>query len=639
MPILIAFLIALPGLYAYRAGRKFFHQPHDDDFAGRYFKYQQQSALCFWLCLILLYGLLIACPSPAKIFNRLLDWTLGLGVILVYLAAYVIFLTGFSLIDRVVREDRLNFLGRLSFNLGLLFLVFWPYLLLSLSLFGGQGCFNLRLLLVAALFILMYFFAPHFWRVILAAREIADPDLTRRAARLAQKAGVKPVKIYEFPAAGLKFANAFAVGSWGGAKGIFISTYARQNLGPDEQEGIYAHEIGHLRSNQTTRRSAALLVSLAAVILMNILFPRPVPGLPWVYFVFALVLIKVLVPSQQFEQEADLFAVKAAGSAEAAINGLQRIYQLGILPRRLAIADEGKISHPSLSRRIRYMRRQSGQPMPRLEQAREFEADAELQKLIFTIDSFIVEYQDGRRDLCPYPDIQAMFIQPRKDGCWLTVKYRGRIKPLKAAVKADFSILAPVIETVEYSFSDVPAVDFNQYCRAYYLMSALIAFFGLALSFFAGPALFVLGVVGLAVRSKWFYLAYCAGAGIMMLGALLQPWTIGRLLVYVLGLSVLISLIDFSRFRHADEEAGQSNRYIFYAGVGLLTIQTLVLVLLATIRLAPTAMVLYRYVFLNLAALAAGFVAAGDWHQNRRLIALAIAILELLVFVFGIIRP
>ncbi len=47
---------------------------------------------------------------------------------------------------------------------------------------------------------------------------------------------------------------------------------------------------------------------------------------------------------------------------------------------------------------------------------------------------------------------------------------------------------------------------------------------------------------------------------------------------------------------------------------------------------------MYRFVFLNLAALSAGLLAAGDWRQNRRLAALALAGLELIIFVFGIIR-
>ncbi len=638
MLILAALLIVFPGFFAYLRGRAFLRREHNDDFAGRYFKYQQRSALCFWLCLILLYVLLPFDPSLAHVFNVLLDYTLGLGVILIYLAVYLVFVVGYALIDHVVRDDRLNLTGRVLFNTGLLFLVFWPYLLLSLALFGGYDYYVFRLFFIAILFALMYVFAPHFWRVILGAREIADPGLAGRVAQLAQKAGVKPVKIYGFSAAGLKFANAFAVGSWGGTKGIFISEYARQNLTPDEQAGIYAHEIGHLRANQTTRRSIALLLPLAAVIVMNILFPRSALGLSWAYFVFALILIKVLVPSQKFEREADLFAVGACGTPEAVISGLQRIYQLGILPRRFAMADEAKISHPSLSRRIKYMRQQTGQPMPRLEQDREFEATAELKKLIFATDSFVVEYQDGRRESCPYPDIQTMFIQQRKEGCWLMVKYRGRIKPLKAVVKAGYNDLAQVVEIVENGFNDQPAVDFNQYRRAYYMMGALIAFFGLTLSFFCGPALFVLGVVGLAKRSKWFYLSYCLGSGIMALAALIQPWPTGRIVVFVLALCVLISLADFSRFRHADEETGRATRIVFYAGLGLLAVQTLVLILIAGMRMPPGIINLYRFVFLNLAALSAGLLAAGDWRENRRLIALALAGLELIIFIFGIIR-
>ena len=253
-------------------------------------------------------------------------------------------------------------------------------------------------------------------------------------------------------------------------------------------------------------------------------------------------------------------------------------------------------------------------------------------------DSFVVEYKDGRRESSPYPDIQTMFIQARKEGCLLMVKYRGRIKPLKAVVKADYNDLAPVIEIAENGFNDQPIVDFNQYRRAYYIMGALIAFFGLTLSFFIGPALLVLGIIGLAKRNKWFYLSYCLGSGIMMLAALLQPWPTGRIIFFVLALCVLIGLADFSRFRHADEETSRSARVAFFVGAGLLAVQTMVLCLIAAVKMQAGVMTLYRYVFLNLSALSAGLLAAGDWHENRRLAALALVVLEVIIFIFGIVR-
>lgn len=49
-------------------------------------------------------------------------------------------------------------------------------------------------------------------------------------------------------------------------------------------------------------------------------------------------------------------------------------------------------------------------------------------------------------------------------------------------------------------------------------------------------------------------------------------------------------------------------------------------------------MVLYGYVFLNLATLSAGFAAAGDWRQNQRLIALGLNALEIIVFLLGTSR-
>lgn len=638
MRYLVFALVFFPGIYAYARGRRFLKMERNDDFARDYFKYQQNSGLIFWLSLFAFVILASFDPVLNVQYYRFLDLTLGLGVFILYLLVYAIYVAGFSLVDHVIREDRLNLLGRITFNIRLLFLIVWPYILWALAVFGGPEYYVLRVISLSVIFGLLYFFTPYFWKVLLRAREITDPLVTGRTAEIGARIGLKKVGIYSFSASGLKFANAFAVAPGLGVKGILISEYARANLSIPEQVAVFAHEIGHLARIQVFRRSIALVLPFFLIVIVKTMFPSGSILISWGLLVGGLILTRIIVPGQIFEKEADLFASQAVGDPETVIQGLQKIYQLGILPRRFALGEEAKFSHPSLARRIKYLRRQSGKPLPRIEGVMEFEGRGETAKVVFSPEAFTVHHKNGRIETVPYADILGMLPQPQKEGCRLSVRYRQPMKLTGFILKADLNDLIPLVEIAEYYFSEMPAVDEARFRRSYYLTGALVTLFGLILTFFCGPALMLLGITGLVRRNKRFYLSYAAASATMASAALFLPPDVGKIVLFSMGACGLVSLLDYALYRQAAEPSGDSAKIAFYVGVGILAVQTLVIILLRLVRMAPAAAQLYKILFLNLSVLSIGLIGCGPLREVKRQAVFLADFLEVLLFVLINIR-
>jgi Zn-dependent protease with chaperone function len=634
----ILILIIFPGIHAYFRGRRFLMMERNDEFARQYFKYQQSCGLVFWLCLFAVFGIAVFDPAFYVIYRRFFDLTLGLGVFIVYLLVYALFVAGFSLVDHRIREDRFNLFGRISFNVRFLFLIAWPYVLWSLAAFTGPEHYRFRAILLCAVFTLLYFFTSYFWRVLLRAREVIDPLITGRTDGICGRIGIKPVRIFSFSPAGLKFANAFAVTPGLGVKSILISEYARANLSSDEQVAVFAHEIGHMTRTQVFRRSIALVLPFFLITLVKAAFPTGSILIPWGLLVCGLVLARILVPSQTFEKEADLFASQAVGDPEIVIQGLAKIYRLGILPQRFALAEERKFSHPSLARRIKYLRRQAGKPLPRLEAPREFEGSEGTAKIVFSPEAFTVQDQNGKVETVPYAEILGMLPQSRKEGCRLTVRYRDRVKVAGFNLKAGVQELVPLIEIVENYFSDLPAVDEARFRRSYYLTGAMVSFFGLIMTFFYGPGLLVLGIVGLARRNKRFYLSYAAASATAATAAFFLDPETGKMVLISMTACVLVCLLEYAGYRQASEPGGNAPKIAFFIGGGILAVQTVVLVLLRLVHMPPGAAQLYKLLFLNLSVLSIGLVTAGPLREIKRQAVVLCDLLEIILFILINIR-
>jgi len=635
---LVIIFIVFPGIYAYIRGRAFLNMERNDDFARRYFKYQQNTALVFWLSLFAFFALVNFDPILCAYYYRFLYYTLGLGVFIIYLLVYAGYLAGFSLVDHVIREDRLNLPGRITFNIRLLFLIAWPYILWTLAVFGGPEHYALRVISLCVIFGLLYFFAPYFWKVLLRAKEITDPLVIVKTAEVCARIGIKPVRIYSFSPSGLKFANAFAVAPGLGIKGIFISEYARTNLSLAEQVAVFAHEIGHLTRTQVFRRSISLALPFFLIVIIKTMYPAGSILISWGLLVGGLVLARILVPSQEFEKEADLFASRAVGDPETVIQGLQKIYHLGILPQRFALGEETKFSHPSLARRIRNIRRQSGKPGPRLEGVRNFEGRDEIAKVVFSPEAFAVHHKNGKIETIPYGNILGMLPQPQKEGCRLTVKFRDRVKLAGFNLKAGIDDLVPLIEIAEFYFSELPKVDEARFRRSYYLTGAMVTLFGLILTFFCGPGLFILGITGLVRRNKRYYLSYTAASATLATAAFFLAPDIGKIVLFCMVLCALVSLFDYAIFRAAAEPSGNSPKIAYYIGFGILAVQTVVIILLRLVYMAPPAVQLYKILFLNLSVLSVGLIFCGPLREVKRQAVILADFLEILLFIMINIR-
>ena len=331
-------LFLFPGIYAYLSGRRFLGKEKTKAFAQEYFRYQQQSGMSFWLCFILSSVIMSFAIRSYPSFDPIWQNTWWLFYLIYFLAAFSAFITGIAAIQSVVRDENVPLLRRIGFNIAQLYLILWPYVFLCLAAFGKMKSHIIWSAAISAACTCMYIFYFHMWKGLMHAQVITDNPLNMGMSRILEAAHLDRIPMLSFPAGGLKFANAFFVGNYGAQKGVFISQFAFDNLTPDEVLAIYAHEIGHAQKHQVLRRSLALVVPFLLIITLNLL----IPGLHVIYrllvLIVGLVTMKLLVPSQKFEKEADLFALKAIGDTETVISSIEKIYELGILPERFAPA-------------------------------------------------------------------------------------------------------------------------------------------------------------------------------------------------------------------------------------------------------------------------------------------------------------
>ena len=627
-------LIILPGIYAYLKGRRFIGREQNDEFALKYFKYRQHVGLVFWLCLISFFILLPVINPRFRFIENFLDYTFGLGTIIVFLIAYLVFLSGYSIIDQTVRDNRVNILKRIKFDLSLLFLISWPYILFALGLFGVDNHYLFRVLVIWILYLILYFYTPAFWKFFFSSKAVEDSALATKCQGITDKASLQPVSMHVFSDTGLKQANAFTVGQWLGAKSIFMTDYAYANLTQNESLSIYAHEVGHLQKHQVLRRSLALSIPVLAIPVVNISLGSDNLFIQWGLFIASLLLIRLIVPSQKFEKEADLFALNATGDASSVISGLEKIYRLGTLPKRFRPSEEMKYTHPSLAQRIKYLRKAAGQEIPKITEPRSFNGMDEVRTLSFLPDRIIIECQNREPEPVPYRDIVAMFPSAVKSGTRLTIRYRDKNKARKIDLSAGYQDVYSVIEIVENEFADMPVVDPAQFKREYLLANVLAMLFGVVSSFFVGPLLFILGVVGFVEKNKNLFLAYFAACLITIAGILFMPnreADINPVMLFINGVFALLSLYNYIRFKTLPPPATGKGYISFYSALVMSVFQAVILVMLIALNPLPEVKYLYGRIFLNFSALALGVLLLRSLKDTKRLILIILNVILLLM--------
>lgn len=356
----LAFSIALallPALFNGVGSRRLLRRREAADFAERLWRYRQRTTqltmLCF-LVVLVVGGWHAFWLAP----------TLLIGV----LAA------GFRL-RRTLFEETWSFPAYLGFvvRLYLAFVGFWGLLALTPTLvWTTVEAFRwpAAILFASVLLSWSFYFSRLFPR-ILRAVPLGGADLApfrERFDRVDGRSSAATPVLHTVPMNGGMFVNAVALPSLRRSAVLFWESLLRL-FEPAEVGAIYAHEVAHLEQFHR-RRLLRLAVAEWTMVLLAALLPPLLADRPelagyltggWPFLVFGVVLLRA-AGSRRRETDADLRALELCGDAEALTRALTRLHLLTRLPRRLALADEGRLSHPSLAHRLQAIRETAGRP-------------------------------------------------------------------------------------------------------------------------------------------------------------------------------------------------------------------------------------------------------------------------------------
>ena len=162
--------------------------------------------------------------------------------------------------------------------------------------------------------------------------------------------------------------NAGVIGIWPRFRYVLVTDALLAQCTPEEVEGVFAHEVGHVRYHHLAFYMLFALAFLcfylngidflAAVGLsspvQSILSFDATPsegllmlGFAAVYWVFIFGFV-----SRRLEQQADIFSMRAASDSSAFLNALEKLARLSRAPRKM-----GTWRHFSLGRRIDFLRK------------------------------------------------------------------------------------------------------------------------------------------------------------------------------------------------------------------------------------------------------------------------------------------
>lgn len=636
-------LLLLPGIFAWASGIKFVKMDRGGDFALRYFRHQQRIGLVFWFGLAVFFVVTVSASAPADFWSRSHKYTLGLTPIIVFLFAHAVFSLGHALVDQKVREETSSLAGRVAFNQVLLLFLAWPYVFIVWAAFASN---RVAALTALALFGVCYFLGSRLWRQILAAQPLNDAVVFNRIRNIAGATGGAPPPAYVFSTRGMKYANVFAVGLWGSVPGIFFSEYAHAHLTPEELFAIYGHEVGHLRLHQVRRRSLAFLVPMILLTIVSCVTSPTQPLVQLLVLAGSFIFMRVLVPSQKFERDADLYGLQVSADPDNLVGALEKIYALGILPRRFAPTEEKRFSHPSLVQRIKHIRKTANRPAQCITESMPFAGQGRVSRVVFEVEGFVIEYADGHSEVHRYADILVMFPAQTRRGITLTVRYRNQGKPQRLNLVTTYAELARAIEMVEYQFADLPEVDPAQFSKNYYLDVVLAMLVGLTMALFSGPALLIISIVAAARKNPKALLAISVTAATHLL-ALAFTHAVGfgpgdtgptaGVQIFLLAAVALICIATFFPFRglKTDDRADGSLSFAF--ALAFTVIQLVGCVLVVALGLYHRAPSTWNMLVTNLAALAIGLTLLHSIADRRRTVVLLGSICILSGFILAVV--
>jgi Zn-dependent protease with chaperone function len=218
-------------------------------------------------------------------------------------------------------------------------------------------------------------------------------ELRDRIFALAERLGVKVLRVFVLPAGKGQVANAYAAKN----KIVMFTDYLLQHLSQREVDGVAAHELAHLVHKHPAKRGVAFAAAIFLpsyftwiLGMLTALIGIPLAFLPasagrsmvlrwwltgtgaladWPQKDFVLVMLGLTgfyFVSRHFENVADATAVRLTGDPEAQITGLLRISRLNFTPIQWGKLSESWLTHPSIVRRAQRIAAAGGMAPERL---------------------------------------------------------------------------------------------------------------------------------------------------------------------------------------------------------------------------------------------------------------------------------
>ncbi len=237
-------------------------------------------------------------------------------------------------------------------------------LLAATPLFVGpiQGAAMPVATLVLTISLLWTHFNALLFPKIIGASPLRDRALESGFDSVIARAHCPSPALHVADAPGGHWVNAFALPSLH-RPGVLFTAGLLESLTADETRAIFAHEVAHL---EQFNRRRLLLRELGLVVLSLSLLGALVAfgadsavfgTLVWVWPLVVLAFVAAMMSSSQSrEHESDLRALELTDTPEPLIAALTKLHDLLRLPRRWREESEGRMSHPSLARRLRAIR-------------------------------------------------------------------------------------------------------------------------------------------------------------------------------------------------------------------------------------------------------------------------------------------
>ena len=345
-------LMLLPAVYVWYLGRSLVRRLDDPAFPELRLAKGQRGALVFITCVVV--GLFLHS-----------DYVL-LKVFLAILAAVAADFPA----RRAIFEESWSLPAYLFHTLRLFTGLVGPWTLVALApaLVGRAGnAAGAAALLLAGLALLWSQFNSVILPSLVGAVPLSDPTLQPELERVLAKSRCRRPRLLRAGPSGGHWVNAFALPSYRQPAVLFANGLL-EALDPAETAAVLAHEIGHLEHFTRFRlfkRELMYWLLLAATPLVVLLLGADsglFSTMTWLMpFIVLVVMAAMASRNQTHEHESDLRALELTGQPEPLISGLTKIHELMRMPRRWQQQSEGRLSHPSLARRIRAIREAAGE--------------------------------------------------------------------------------------------------------------------------------------------------------------------------------------------------------------------------------------------------------------------------------------